>query len=296
MSTGHSRLGLVIRVGSGVAGAIFMAIAFRETWDRSQGQAIPGWWFLVAAELLTIVGLAGGSRGWVCLFEGQGSARVLTEAFYSAQVGKYVPGAIWQAVGQVALSRRGGVSLTQATTTFPVHALTQAAAGGTVGAMLAVVGFHLPTGVRVAAFLGLALVLPLRRTWMVWVLASLPRQLKRVDAGSLPSQGAILRSYAWGIWTLVFSGTAFALLVYPLDAASPPAAAVPAFALAWTVGYLAVPFPAGIGIREAVLVVAASSPAGPAPVIVASIFHRLVTMVGELVMILVTKSRATMSR
>ena len=296
MSTGRRRLGLALRLGFGVAGVIFMVIAFRQTWNRSHGHVVPGWQYLLGAELLTIVGLAGASRGWVCLFEGQGSARILAEAFYSAQVGKYVPGAIWQAVGQVTLSRRGGVSLTRATTTFPVHALTQAASGGTVGATIALVGIHLSAGVRLAALLGLLLLLPLRRTWMLKVLGWFPRLLKRVEAESLPSQRAILLSYAWGIWTLLFTGTAFALLAYRLDAASPAAAAVPAFALAWTVGFLAVPFPAGIGIREAVLVAALSSPSGTAPVIVASIVHRLVTMVGELVMILVTKGRAAMSR
>jgi hypothetical protein len=289
-------LGRVLRIAFGILGVLFMVIAFRHTWDRSTTHAYPRWTYVAGAEVLVIVGLAGASRGWVCLFEGRGSERALAQAFYTSQLGKYVPGAIWQAVGQVGLSRSADVSLAQATTAFPVHALTQVAAGGTIGATLAIAGIHLSMGVRLIALGGLVLVLPLRRVWMLWVLERITRLLKKGSVDDLPSQGAILRSYTWGIWTLLWSGSAFALLAYALDAASPAVAAVPAFAAAWTVGFLAVPFPSGIGVREAVLIATVSSPTGAGPVIVASVVHRLVTMLGELVMIVITKSRASLAR
>ena len=292
MSERRRMAGRVLRIAFGILGVVFMVVAFRHTWDRSTTHAFPRWTYVAGAEVLVIVGLAGASRGWVCLFEGRGSDRALAQAFYTSQLGKYVPGAIWQAVGQVGLSRSADVSLARATTAFPVHALTQVAAGGTLGATLAIVGVHLSTGVRLIAVLGLILVLPLRRVWMLWVLEKVTRLLKR---GS-PSQAAILRSYAWGIWTLLWSGSAFALLAHALNAASPAVAAVPAFAAAWTVGFLAVPFPSGIGVREAVLIATVASPTGAGPVIVASVVHRLVTMLGELVMIVITKSRASLSR
>lgn len=291
MGVGRHRLGLILRVVLAAGGLIFMVIAFRETWDRSREHVLPGWGYVAGAEALVLASLAGAARSWVCLFEGQGSDRTLAQAFYTAQLGKYVPGAIWQAVGQVGLSRRGGVSLAQATTAFPVHALTQVAAGGTVGAGLAVVGFHLPLAPRLLSLLGLLLVVPLRRAWMLRVLRFLTRLLKRGTAEALPSQNAIIRSYGWGIWTLLFSGAAFALLASSVRGADSAAAAVPAFALAWTIGFLAVPFPSGIGVRERILIAVAGSPTGAASVIAASIAHRLVTMVGELAMILFSRRR-----
>lgn len=296
MSEARQRWGKVLRILFGVLGVAFMVLAFRHTWDQSQTHAFPRWWYIAVAEVLVIVGLAGASRGWIALFDGRGSDRALAQAFYTSQLGKYVPGAIWQAVGQVGLSRSADVSLAQATTAFPVHALTQVAAGGTVGAALAIVGLHLPGWIRLLAALGLVLVLPLRRVWMVRVLDAIARRFKKASSEDIPSQGAILRSYAWGIWTLVWSGAAFALLAHSLDAADPAIAAVPAFAAAWTVGFLAVPFPSGIGVREAVLIATVASPSGAGPVIVASVVHRLVTMLGELVMIAFTKTRTTLAR
>lgn len=296
MSGPKRRIGGILRIVFAVLGLVFMAIAFRHTWDRSTSHELPRWGYLLGAQALALISLAGASRGWVCLFEGRGSDASLAQAFYTAQLGKYVPGAIWQAAGQVGLSRSADVSLAQATTAFPVHALTQVAAGGTIGATLAIVGIHLPVGVRLLAVLGLVLVLPLRRVWMLWVLERVTRLLKKGSLEDLPSQTSILRSYAWGIWTLLWSGSAFAVLAYALHAASPAAAAVPAFAAAWTVGFLAVPFPSGIGVREAVLIATVASPSGAGPVIVASVVHRLVTMLGELVMIAFTKTRTTLAR
>jgi uncharacterized membrane protein YbhN (UPF0104 family) len=291
MSAGRYRRGQILRILFGVAGLFFMGIVFRDTWNRSQGRVLPGWEYAIGAEALMVAGLAGASRGWVSLFDGQGSKRALARAFYAAQLGKYVPGAIWQAVGQVGLSRRAGVSLAQATVAFPVHALTWLAASGTVGAALAVLGFHLSVAVRLVALLGLLLVLPLRRTWMLRVLAVLTRLLKRGTTEALPSQAAILRCYGWGIWTHLMSGAAFALLASSIDGEVSPAAAIPAFALAWTIGFLALPFPAGLGIRELVLIATLASSSTAAPVIAASLAQRLVTMVGELVMILFSRVR-----
>jgi hypothetical protein len=296
MSAGPLRIGRVLRLLFGIVGLVFMGVVFKETWVRSQGHVLPAPWHVAGAGALILAGLAGAARGWVCLFEGQGSEKTLTEAFYMAQLGKYIPGGMWQAVGQVGLSRRGGVSLVQATAAFGVQALTVVAAGGTVGATLAVVGFHLPVGVRVFALLGPALVLPLRRTWMARLLGPLVRLSENTGIEALPSQGAILRSYGWGIWSLVWIGAAFALLARSLQITGAPAALVPAFALAWTIGFLAVPFPSGLGIREAVLISAVGSPAGAAPVIVASVVHRLVTMLDEVVMILLAKGYAARSR
>jgi hypothetical protein len=158
MSAGRYRRGQVLRILFGVAGLFFMGIVFRDTWNRSQGGVLPSWEYAIGAEALMVAGLAGASRGWVSLFDGQGSKRALARAFYAAQLGKYVPGAIWQAVGQVGLSRRAGVSLAQATVAFPVHALTWLAASGTVGAALAVLASSSTAAPVIAASLAQRLV------------------------------------------------------------------------------------------------------------------------------------------
>jgi uncharacterized membrane protein YbhN (UPF0104 family) len=59
-----------------------------------------------------------------------------------------------------------------------------------------------------------------------------------------------------------------------------PISAIFAFAAAWTVGFVALPFPSGIGVREAALVGLLGLPSEF--VVAASVAHRLVTIVGEI--------------
>ncbi|MDY7102689.1 MAG: hypothetical protein S0880_16025, partial [Actinomycetota bacterium] len=71
-----------------------------------------------------------------------------------------------------------------------------------------------------------------------------------------------------------------------LVAEVPPLTAMAAFGLAWAVGFVAVPLPAGLGLREAVLVLALTGIAGvdADAVIAASLVHRFVLLSAELVM------------
>jgi uncharacterized membrane protein YbhN (UPF0104 family) len=74
-------------------------------------------------------------------------------------------------------------------------------------------------------------------------------------------------------------GAAFALVAPQVEA--PIVQVVSAWGAAWTVGFLAFVFPAGLGIREGVLVAAIGWSTPAAVIVSASVVHRLVTMVAE---------------
>jgi glycosyltransferase 2 family protein len=288
----RSRLGLALRILFGVVGLAFMGIAFRDTWDRSRHEVLPPAWALALSLVLALAGLVSVSRGWIGLFEGQASPVALARGFYTAQLGKYIPGAIWQAMGQVGLARRAGATGARALTAYPVVAATQAAAGGTVGAGLALAGTYLSTWLRVAPLSGLLMLFVLRRGWMVRAARFAERvtRWRPVDE-AVPSQAGIAGSYLWNLVGVLAMSSGFAVLASTIHATRTFPAAVTAFAVAWTAGYLAVPFPAGLGVREAVLIATLASPGGAAPVIAASLAFRLVTMLSELAMIAFARIR-----
>src|SRR5438105_12183179 len=122
-------LGRALRWLFGLAGITFLVIAFRETWRRSQGLPIPKAWAFAAAELLLLFGLLCLARGWARLFSDPGINRSLAAGFYTSQLGRYIPGAVWQFFGQVGLATQAGPSLSRASTAFGVHAAVQLAAG-----------------------------------------------------------------------------------------------------------------------------------------------------------------------
>jgi len=279
----RARLGKALRVLFGLAGAAFLVVAFLQTWDRSGGAVLPSWPRFAGAVLIATAGHAVAFVAWSALLGGARSRRLVT-GFYVAQLGKYVPGAIWQAVGQVGYTVRAGVPAGTAAAAFAVAAVTQPAAAGTVGATLAVTGSGLPPPVRVAALGALGLCALLNRRWMTRALALVGR-LRPGMTATVPPQADILRSWRWTILTAAASGLAFAVLLGGLDPRTSLPAATAAFCLAWTVGYLALPFPAGIGVREAVLIATLGGTVAVPQLIAASVAVRLVLMVAEVTLI-----------
>ncbi len=90
--------------------------------------------------------------------------------------------------------------------------------------------------------------------------------------------------------TIVLNGFALDLLLSSLRAGTPILRSVAAFGFAWTIGFVAIPFPSGIGIREAALILTIGSGAPTSYVIAASVSHRLVSMMAELLMIVASRA------
>lgn len=300
----RKRLTTVARVLFGMGGVAFLVVAFWRTWDRSTDMVVPAWWRLAAACALIGLAMSLAYRAWAQLFERPVRSRSLAAGFFVSQLGKYVPGAVWQAVGQVGYASRAQVSLPRAATAFVVFSFTQAAAGAVVGAGVAFVIPGLSWWLRLGALAGLTLVVLLDRRWMVWAigvyrrLRPAPDDTREPVTDLVPSQRAILSSCAWSIGVMLAMGGAFVVLLNGLGTISPAVpAAVSGYTLAWTVGFLAVPFPSGLGVREAVLIAVLGGMAGTPHLIAASVYFRLAQMLAELLLILLTRDwRGSLSR
>src|SRR5215213_6472169 len=206
--------------------------------------------------------------------------------WFLSNLARYVPGNIWSYVGAVELARREGVARR---VTLAVMALTQVlSVGVAVAAGLPVLLAErarlgrpaLLGAVVVAALGGLAVLFRGR------LLELARRRMPGFDPGELtPSAGTV-------------TGLAFAALVaalHPLAAGDIPLV-VAAYAAAYAAGFLALLTPAGLGVREGVLVVALAPvlPAGPALVValVSRVWMMLVELAGAAVAHLVARRRA----
>jgi glycosyltransferase 2 family protein len=291
--SGRRRAGRVLRVVFGVAAVAFLVFAFVETWDRRPDTLTLAWWRAAAAFGLAVGGLYCGFRGWAALL-GSAEARSLASGFYISQLGKYVPGGVWQVAGQIGYAVRARVTVRQATAAFVVFMVVQVAAGGMVGSATAFLEPDLPLLVRVGAGLGATSVLLLHRRWMRGAL-TLASRLRRSPGDAdpstlLPDQRRILVSWGWACGTMLLAGGSLAVLLDGLQPGSVTVAVIPAFGLAWAVGFLALPVPSGIGVREAVLILLLPGVAVPA-IIAGAIYHRLATMAAEGGMVAVAKLR-----
>lgn len=271
------------RLAFAVAAVVFLVIAFAQTFERAR-DVLPAWWRIALAGVSALAGLGFAGRSWLALFGSDLAKAPLLRAFFRAQIAKYVPGGVWQAVGQIGMTARAGVSVEVASTAFVVNALTNIAAGATVGAALAFAGSEPKLPLRLLALVGLLSLVLLDRRWMIRAVR-VARRIARRGEGTdvVPTQGAILRAYVWCLGTFVAAGGAFAFCLADRPDGWSALTPIAAFGLAWTAGFLALPFPSGLGVREAVFIATAGSGAGAA-VIAASAIHRLVTIVAEAVL------------
>lgn len=205
--------------------------------------------------------------------------------WFLSNLARYVPGNVWSYVGAVELARREGVARR---TTLAVMALTQVLSVGVA------VAAGLPVLLAERARLGrpallgalvVAAVAALAAVFRRQLLGLARRRMPGFDPADLtPSAGTVaLLAAGYAVYWAV-TGLAFAALVaslYPLAPADVPLV-MAAYAAAYAAGFLALLTPAGLGVREGVLVVALAPvlPAGPA--LVVALLSRVWMMLVEL--------------
>src|SRR6478609_4011447 len=104
------RLRRIVRPALGVAGLVFLVVALVDTWDRSE-RLLRSPVRLGAAFVIVVVSLVLWARAWSALLAPEADRRALHHGFYLSQLGKYVPGGVWQAAGLVSLGRDAGADL-----------------------------------------------------------------------------------------------------------------------------------------------------------------------------------------
>jgi glycosyltransferase 2 family protein len=291
-----TRKGLLrVVVGVFVALAIgFFAYTMIDAWNATNGELPSLARILIAAGLWT-VGLIAGAAAWATLLGGD--RRVdHGAALLVSQLAKYVPGGVWQASGQVGLARALGVRLQRGATAFSVLAVTQAVAGCTYGLVLAATWTDVDVFLRVLMAVGaIATLFLIDRRWMVWVLHKIPKT-RSASADLVPPQRTIIITWAICLVTLAATSCAYLVLLGSFGPVHQPFLVIGAYAIAWTAGFIAIPIPSGVGIREAVLATILHGIFPASVIIAASVYYRLVSVATEGVVAAIASHRVRPSR
>ncbi len=177
--------------------------------------------------------------------------------FMVANMGRYVPGKVWQIAGLAMLAKKEGVSTRIATGSAVLgqgFALIAATAIG-LGAFFGpneewrTVGWGV---VVVLAVLALAVFTPavFRRLLALWFRVTREEAPARIQGrSSFGLRWLVFYTLNWGVYA-----TAFWLLYLSFGDFAPFIQLGPAFAAGYVAGYVAIFAPAGVGVREAAII------------------------------------------
>jgi len=277
-----------ILVGASLFAAV-VAITAREWREVSDTLVEIGVVAIVAALALGLIGLGASAVTWRYSLRELGGALSVPAAlkvYLVGQLGKYIPGSVWALVIQMELARGASVRRTQSfgagVVSVGINIVT--------GSALALVALPLAGGDSrlryVGAGLGIAFCAVAITPPVLGRVANLGLRLARQPALSQrPSWSGILKAGAFSVMSWLSYGLALSVLAIGAGAepAETIALALPAVALAMTIGFLVALAPSGIGVREAVLVAALAPVLDPSAALGVALTLRLVSTLADLI-------------
>ncbi len=247
------------------------------------------WWRMVLALVCVVAGLLATAEVWKYCLSALGSSvssSAARQIFFPAQVGKYLPGSIWPFLAQMRFAREhgvpGGLALLAGSVFLVVHAVTSVL----VGALLLI-----SQPALVSRFGWAGACIPLA---FVLLHPKVINLLARKLAGRSGVEPPVLRwrdlvrPLAWMLPAWVAYGLAGYLLAAPFTDSVVQLLVVctGAFALGWIVGLVVFIAPAGVGAREAVLILALTPLLGVAAATTVSLILRVVHTLADILLAL----------
>jgi uncharacterized membrane protein YbhN (UPF0104 family) len=282
------RTRVLLRLGVFAVMLVLFGLALRGRWHGMADSVEKlSWWSLSLAVIFGFGQIITSMLSWRALLHDLGSPLSLrsdARIFYLGQLGKYLPGSVWTVVVQADLARDHHISARRTV------AASVVSMGISLGAGLSIAVFTLPYASpgAVVHYWWVLLLLPLI------IVCMLPRSvdflthlalkvLRREPPDHEFTWRGVSRASWWQLigWGLIGMQTYVLCLALHAPVARTLLLAIGGTALAWSAGFVAVPIPAGAGVREAVLVAVLSPVLKPGPALVVALVSRAVATVGD---------------
>lgn len=249
-----------------------------------------------ASLVLQCLALLGGAIAWTLLLRGSGGMVAIGRGlsiYFVAQFGKYIPGNVSQHVGRVALAQSDAIRTVPVLIAMYLEIVVSILASLLVvlisltasDAPLLLIGELIPASGLIAV-VTLLIASGLVVGWSIIRFRPGPfRTLLSENEGKFPGYPFLTGSLAIHTLAILIIGAVIILLGLGLYGHTAPYLQVCGiYALAWVAGYLTPGAPAGLGVREVILIVGLSPFYGPSAAAIALI-HRLVVTGADALML-----------
>lgn len=251
---------------------------------------VPAWGAFVGSCAVLLLGYLVSAAFWGRMVRELGGPDLpvgtAVRTFFVANLGRYVPGKLWQIAGLALLARQKGVSPAVATTAAVLGQGAALVGASLVGsaALLGAGPVYRRVGLWSLAAVAVALAvvsLPpvLRRLIPLWFRLARRARPEDLEVGpGFALRWVLLYTLNWGIYAI-----AFWIFVRSFDLPGGVLDVAPAFAAAYVLGYVAVFAPAGLGVREGMLTFFLGPVLGAGSAGAVAVIARLWTTVVEVV-------------
>jgi len=202
-------------------------------------------------------------------------------------VGKYLPGSVWPVVSQMEFGRRQGIARR---TMLAANVITLALSL-TVALILAAVLLPLSSPDALGRFWWTFLLLPplaacVHPRTLPALLDRLFRLIKREPLNQRMTGRSVVAAMLWSALSWLLLGLHLYVITHALGAHGPGglAAAIGGAAFAVAVGVAVIPAPAGVGIRDAVLVATLAPGIGATDALAAALASRILLVVADVLL------------
>ncbi len=290
---------LVLGTLLAVAGVGFVASKISSKWPEVRDRlehVSAGWLGLGLA--LAVLGMVAIALAWRPVLIALGAPAVsratVVRWYFVGEIGKYVPGGIWTVVGRAELSRRGGLPRSAAYGSVALSLLLLELGAACVAAValpLGGVAHHSGAAWLVVLLLpvGLAVLHP---KVLGASLKGIAKVTHREVSLTIPPFATMLRLLAGYVPAWLFIGTGTWAITRSLDPHAPFGTVFAAAIVSWIVGFLLVPVPGGVGVREGAFTALVVLPGGvaAASALLARVAFMLVDGAGAIITPIVLRS------
>lgn len=280
-----------IRVGVLCAAVAAAVWAVAANWDevRDACRHMPLWvlFFALASSFMYV---ACTMFSWRAIINADKSLKpeVASRIFYSSQVAKYLPGGVWNFVAAAQVGRDYNISRRRSVTSLLISVAISIVTGLMLGSFALI--FSSPEVASRYRWVFLA--------FPVGIVMLTPPVLNRLVSGILTMMRrealevpmtwrAALQASAWAGLAWLMAGTQLFVMLTSLGMSASPhtfVRAVGGYALGWTVGFLVVFVPAGVGVREVALAAVLAGMVSTGALVVVLLLSRVMTTIADVVL------------
>jgi len=240
---------------------------------------------LLLAFVLGVCGLVCSLMVWREMLADLGSRLSVPEAWrinFIGQLGKYIPGSIWPVLAQSELGADRGIPRSRSALSVILCYAVMTCSGAVVAAVV----LPFAHAGSVAQYFWILILIPVGMAALSPpVLNRLLRLVLRLSRQPALQQGVsyqgLARTMAWALAGWLCNGLMVYVLMRQLagDRQGTLLVSIGAYSLSWAIGFLAVFAPAGVGVREAVMIAVLHTQTTAAVALTVALLSRAISVV-----------------